>query len=399
MERIKETVKNIINRVEEKGDEALVEFTKEFDSIELTPKEIEIDDYTRKKQAQKTDPRIADSLKKAAQNIRNYARRNFESLPEEQNIKNNGASITDRYIPVKSAGIYVPGGQYSYPSSVLMTAIFAREAGVKEVFMVTPPGKLTPAVIKAAQISKVDRIFQIGGAQAIAALALGTRSVPPVDIIAGPGNMYVQQAKKELSDRVGIDMLAGPSEVVIIAQGSREYSWIANDLMAQAEHAPDARAILVSPDDSIIKNVKKLIVDEFNDRIDFKKTKDIGEAVDISNRIAPEHLQVICSKKEEEAVLGGIYNAGAVFVGKYTPVAVGDYWAGPSHTLPTGRTARYSEGLNVRTFLKKVSFIKSTGGDFEKSGEHIERLASSEGMEYHKNSVSVRKKDMENEST
>ncbi len=398
MEKVKKAVKNIIKKVNRDGDEALIEFTSRFDGVRLGRDDIEVNEKTKERESSKVDRETLESLKKAAKNIKEYAAQNYKTIPREELIKGNGVIIRDRYIPVKRAGLYVPGGEFSYPSSVLMTAIFAQEAGVKEVVMMSPPGKLTPEVIKAAQISGVDRIFRIGGAQAIAAMALGTESVPGVDIIVGPGNMYVQEAKKELSDKVGIDMLAGPSEVVIIAHESKEYSWLATDLMAQAEHAPDARAVLVTPDKDIIENVKKLIIPRLRERVEFKLAEDIGSAVNISNRIAPEHLQIICPEKAEKNVLEGIYNAGAVFVGKYTPVALGDYWAGPSHTLPTGMTARYSEGLNVRTFLKKVSFMESSKASFQGWMKDVERLAGIEGMEYHKKSVSLRRKNTKNET-
>ncbi len=303
-------------------------------------------------------------------------------------MTNNGIKITDKYIPIESVGIYVPGGKYPYPSTVLMSAIPAKVAGVKNIYMVTPSTNLTASVFAAAAISGVDRIFKIGGPQAIAALAFGTETVPKVDKIVGPGNSYVQQAKFLLSAQVGIDMIAGPSEVVIIADGAQNPDWIATDLMAQLEHSDDSKATLITDDEKLIEKVQRHIKANKPMYVPTMiKVEDMAEAVKKSNEIAPEHLQLMLENKVINQIKNSIKNAGAVFVGKWTPVSIGDYWAGPSHVLPTGGAARFQEGLNVRNFVRKVSFIECSAEGIKKSANSISKFAETEGMEYHGQSI------------
>ena len=284
----------------------------------------------------------------------------------------------------------MPGGKFSYPSSVLMSAIPAQVAGVQEIYVVSPPGNMTSEVLSACRIAGIRRVFRIGGPQAIAALAYGTETVPKVDMIVGPGNKYVQQAKHFLSAQVGIDIIAGPSEVVIIADGAQSPDWLAADLIAQLEHSDDAQATLITDTQELIEKVRHIITGSFSERVKFLKVKDMKEAVKESNSIAPEHLQIM----SDNVPVKKIRNAGAVFIGKWTPVAVGDYWAGPSHTLPTGGTSRFSEGLNVRNFLKKVSFIESTQEEIKQSAFKISEFAKIEGMEKHSLSILKRKDDI-----
>jgi len=257
--------------------------------------------------------------------------------------------------------------------------------------MVSPPAKLTSEVLAAAQISGVDRIFRAGGAQAVAALAFGTKSIPKVDKIVGPGNKYVQKAKHILSDIVGIDMIAGPSEIAIIADETSDADLIAVDLMAQTEHAHDACGFLITSEAALIENVKEKLESAFLERVKFIKTESLRESVDKANEIAPEHLQLVCSKDNNLKLIPEIRNAGAVFIGQYTPVPVGDYWAGPSHTLPTGKTAKFQEGLGVRSFIKKVSFIENSHRAMKRTADKIGKFALLEGMEFHRKSVLKRK--------
>ncbi|MEA3506552.1 MAG: histidinol dehydrogenase [Elusimicrobiota bacterium] len=384
-------VDKIIQKVEERGDAALIELTQKYDGVELANIEVSADEIRRA--FKNADENLVSNLKAAAKNIKSYAEKSMPKLSSE--YSNPGVRITDRLIPVESAGVYVPGGEYPYPSTVLMTAIPARVAGVEDIYMVSPPGNLSDAVLAAASIAGVDRIFRVGGAQAVAALAYGTETVPKADMVVGPGNSYVQAAKRKLSNsgHIGIDMLAGPSEVVIIGDSSASGDITAIDLMAQAEHAEDASATLLTDSKELLEKTKKNIDEKYKSRIELIYTESLSDAVKISNNLAPEHLQVICSSENSDRILEGIKNAGAVFVGAYTPVAVGDYWAGPSHTLPTGMTAKFSEGLNVRTFLKKISFMFCSKNGLDEISKSIESLANEEGMKYHARSVSERKKE------
>jgi histidinol dehydrogenase len=386
--KIKKDVEKIIKAVEKDGDKALINFTGKFDGLNISLNELEVDRTEWEEKAGNVDDNLLNILREASQNIEKYSER--QNIYKDFEFENNGIHIKDKFIPVESVGIYVPGGEYSYPSTVLMCAIPAKAAGVKNVYMVTPPKNLTPVVLAAAKIAGVDRIFRVGGAHSIAALAFGTETIPKVDKIVGPGNIYVQFAKMNLSDVVGIDMIAGPSEVVIIADEFQRADWIAFDLMAQAEHASDATGILFTYSDKLFDEVKSLIPEQLSGRIKLIKVENVTEAVSESNNLAPEHLQVMCSDENINKIEGKIRNAGAVFLGSKTPVAFGDYWAGPSHTLPTGRSARFQEGLNVRSFLKKVSFIRCDDEHVRVSADSVEKFASEEGMKYHAESIKKR---------
>ncbi len=386
-----ERVIEIIKAVEKAGDKALLKYTKKFDGVKLNPENLEVNRKEWMKNAETLPADLYGILKQAADNVRSYAEK--QNIYKDYELENNAFNIKDKFIPVESVGIYVPGGEYSYPSTVLMCAIPAKVAGVKKIVMATPCKRLTPAVFAAADIAGVDRIFRIGGPQAIAALALGTEKVPRVEKIVGPGNKYVQKAKQFLSDRVGIDMIAGPSEVVIIADEFQKPSWIAADLMAQVEHASDAKAVLISFSERLIGDVRNLVYKEFDKRIEYIKVDTIEEAAAKSNQLAPEHLQLMCHQGISKDIEVRIRNAGAVFIGETTPVALGDYWAGPSHTLPTGRCSRFQEGLNVRSFLKKVSFITCPNRNIDKIAEQVEKFASEEGMKYHTESVKKRRQE------
>lgn len=397
LENIEEPVKDIIQNVRSKGDEAVIEYTKEIDykdepGIKFGFEDMEVNGDEWKEKAESLDPEMRGILEKAAVNIRTYAEK--QNIYRDSEVDNDGIKIKDRFIPIEKAGIYVPGGNYPYPSVVLMCAIPARVAGVKEIIMVTPPKKLNPAVYAAAEIAGVDRIFRIGGAQAIAALAYGTETVPKVDKIVGPGNYYVQCAKWRVSKDVGIDMLSGPSEVVIIADEHQNSECVALCLLSQYEHADDAKAILITDSKKLEKEVNEKIKEKlaeykppFNGEIIYKPVENLDMAVERANQIAPEHLQLMCSDENIKKIEENIRNAGAVFIGRNTAVAVGDYWAGPSHAIPTGGAARFQEGLNVRSFLKMVSFIKCEKEIIKRIADPIAKFAEEEGLKYHAESV------------
>ncbi|NLB35500.1 MAG: histidinol dehydrogenase [Elusimicrobia bacterium] len=384
-------VKRIIREVKRSGDRALIKFSAKFDRVRLDPGEIEISREEINRMAAETPKNLAAAISQAAENVSDYARSEVAALKEVEYEK-KGIHITSRFIPVKKCGVYVPGGRYSYPSTVLMTAILAREVGVEEVIVSSPPGNITPALCYAAKLSGVSRMFRVGGAHSIAAMAYGTETIPQVDLIVGPGNSFVQRAKSLLNAEgvVGIDMAAGPSEVALIADEDQDPDIIATDLSAQAEHDPEAKAYLISWDSTILSRVARLLPREFSKQIEIIRVKTPIHAASESNRIAPEHLQLMCEPSNLELIIGEIRNAGAVFIGHFSPVALGDYWAGPSHTLPTGRTARFSEGLCVRTFLKNVAFITATGEGIAWSAPGIILIAEEEGMKYHALSLKKR---------
>ncbi|MFW6134019.1 MAG: histidinol dehydrogenase [Elusimicrobiota bacterium] len=389
---LSDNVHEIINQVIEKGDDALIECTRKFDGVTLEKKEIEIKKEEWKGLIKQIDEDLYNAISGAFENINTYSKNQLK-LYKDSKYSKEGIEITDKFIPVEKVGLYVPGGRFSYPSSVLMSAVPARVAGVDEIFMVTPPGKLTPSVLAAAEIAGVDGIFRVGGVQAIAALATGSSRIPKVDKIVGPGNDYVQCAKQILSSVVGIDIMAGPSEVVIIADGFQNPEFIKADLLAQAEHSDNAAGILISESGDIMEKVSFNDNEKIKERIKKIKVDNIIQAADVSNTIAPEHLQIMVKKEKEREIQKKIKNAGAVFINKNTPVAVGDYWAGPSHTLPTGGAAKYQEGLNVRNFLKRVSFIECTKSGITKAAPYVAKLAEAEGMIYHKESILKRLKN------
>lgn len=396
---VEEAVSAILADVRKRGDEALRHYTQVFDGVELG--NLELSDYELDWGFRQADPQLVEILFLAAERIRDFHERQrgtgFMVSQED------GVILGQKVTPLERVGIYVPGGTAAYPSSVLMNAIPARIAGVKEIIMVTPPGKngIPPAILAAARVAGVDRVFQIGGAQAVAALAFGTQSVPRVDKITGPGNQYVAEAKKQVFGRVAIDMIAGPSEILVIADGSCNPVFVAADLLAQAEHDRNASAVLVTDSrdlaeavqvelerqletlprreiarESIDKNGKIIIV------------KDIAEAVELSNEIAPEHLELCVDHPFD--YLSGIRNAGSVFLGKYTPEALGDYFAGPNHTLPTGGTARFSSPLSVDDFVKKVQYMSYTPKALSKAAASVDYFARREGLGAHARSVTVR---------
>ena len=386
---VNDVVAAIIADVRARGDAVLCELTTRFDRLDLTPDRLRFS----------AEDRAALSL--AAERIRAYHAR---QMPEDASWTDpEGATLGWRWSPVAAAGLYVPGGQAAYPSSVLMNAIPARVAGVKRLVICvpTPDGVVNPLVLLAARLAGVDEIYRVGGAQAVAAMAYGTATIAPVDKITGPGNAYVAAAKRQVFGRVGIDMIAGPSEVLVIAEGAQNPDWLALDLLAQAEHDADAQSILITTDTSLADEVAKAV-----DRIlpDLPRTaiataswrdygtiivaRDLAEAAALSNRVAPEHLELCVN--DPEALARDCVHAGAIFLGAYTPEAVGDYVSGPNHVLPTARSARFSSGLSVLDFLKRTTMAHLTPGALAAIGPAAMRLAASEGLQAHGASVEAR---------
>jgi histidinol dehydrogenase len=404
-DNIIKTVNDIVERVKKEGDSALIDFTNRFDQMNISrASELEI---SSKELSQALD-NLPDSQKKsleiAAQRIVNY--HNKQKIDSWSYDDETGSSFGQKVTPMDKVGLYVPGGKAAYPSSVLMNAIPAKVAGVKELIMVvpTPGGERNPLVLAAAKLSGVDRVFGIGGAQAVAALAYGTKTIPKVDKIVGPGNAYVAEAKRKVFGAVGIDMIAGPSEILIICDGKTNPDWIAMDLFSQAEHDELAQSILISPDQNFLSMVEKSI-EKLIDKMDRKKiietslkgrglfilTRDLMEAAEVSNIIAPEHLEL--SVEDPDELLKYIRHAGAVFMGRNTCEAVGDYCAGPNHVLPTSGTAKFSSPLGVYDFQKRSSIINLSEKSASELGLIAEELAMGEGLQAHAMSAKYRVKD------
>ncbi len=394
-------VKEIIERVRKHGDPALLEYTKKFDRVTLALKDLKISPEEIRNAYTRVETKKVDSLKRAAQNIR--------AFHEKQKIKSWVSQEADGVIlgqlarPIQSAGIYVPGGKACYPSTVLMNAIPAKVAGVEHLVMCSPApgGALNPYILVAADIAGVSEIYKIGGAQAIAAMAYGTAMVPKVDKIVGPGNIYVATAKRYVFGQVDIDMIAGPSEILVIADQSANPTFVASDLLSQAEHDELASSILVTTSGELAEKVsaeierqlanlgRKEIARKALDRFGvIVITGDLQEAAGISNSIAPEHLELAVEKPFE--LLALIKNAGAIFLGHYTPESVGDYIAGPNHVLPTGGTARFSSPLSTESFMKRSSLIFYTKEGLDNVAEAVMQIAEVEGLDAHGNTIKVR---------
>lgn len=394
-------VAEIIADVRSRGDAAVIDLTTEFDRIALTPESLRI---TAEEIADAMDEVSSEdkaALELAATRIRAYHAR---QLPEDAEWTDEaGATLGWRWTPVSAAGLYVPGGLASYPSSVLMNAIPAKVAGVERLAMVvpTPDGILNPLVLMAAHIAGVDEIYRIGGAQAVAALAYGTDTIAPVDKITGPGNAFVAAAKRRVFGKVGIDMIAGPSEILVIADGDNDPDWIALDLLSQAEHDESAQSILITTDAAFGQAVA-LAVEKRLETLERRAiagpswrdfgaiitVPDLDAAAALSNRIAPEHLELCVA--DPDGLSARITHAGAIFLGQWTPEAIGDYIGGPNHVLPTARSARFSSGLSVLDFMKRTTLARMTPDALRAIGPAAERLATSESLEAHGLSVTAR---------
>ncbi len=395
------SVAQILNDVRARGDAAVREYTAKFDGFDLPEAgaRMSVDDITR--HADACEPEILSSLNAAAARIRAYHERQLPG--DERYTDNAGVELGHRWTPVQAAGLYVPGGLAAYPSSVLMNAVPARVAGVERLVMVvpTPKGVINPQVIAAARLAGIDEIHTIGGAQAVGALAYGTATVAPVAKIVGPGNAYVAAAKKQVFGTVGIDMIAGPSEVLIMADDSANAGWIAADLLAQAEHDSSAQSILVCTSEQLARDVLAAVDAQLatlpKADIAGASWRDFGciivvdtlvNAAPVVDRLAPEHLEIVC--RNEDEVAASIHNAGAIFLGAFTPEAVGDYVGGPNHVLPTARSARYSSGLNVLDFMKRTSILKCTADALRRIGPDAITIGRAEGLEAHARSIAMR---------
>ncbi len=398
---VNDVVAGIVSEVRRDGDAALIRLTERFDRMALTPDRLRFSaaEIAAETATVSADDRAALSL--AAERIRAY---HVRQMPEDTRWTDpEGAELGWRWSPVSAAGLYVPGGQASYPSSVLMNAIPARVAGVGRLVICvpTPDGVVNPLVLLAAELAGVDEIYRIGGAQAVAAMAYGTASIRPVDKITGPGNAYVAAAKRQVFGKVGIDMIAGPSEVLIIADRAQNPDWLALDLLAQAEHDADAQSILItdSPDlaQAVAASVARILPTlpradiagaSWRDYGTIIVTRDLAEAAALSDRVAPEHLELCV--EDPETLSQSCHHAGAIFLGGWTPEAVGDYVSGPNHVLPTARSARFSSGLSVMDFIKRTTIARLTPGALAAIGPAAVRLAQSEGLQAHGMSVSAR---------
>lgn len=395
------TVSEIVRDVSVNGDEALFHYTSKFDKYELNAATVEVTDVERKSALAAVPTEDLDVLNLAASRIEKYHKNQIAQswfVDDEEGIK-----LGQRILPLKRVGIYAPGGKAAYPSTILMAAIPARIAGVKEIVLVTPSrdGKLSPLIAAAAEVSGVNRIFKIGGAQAIAALAYGTKTVPQVDKIVGPGNAYVAAAKKLVFGQVDIDMIAGPSEIVVIADKTANPAFAAADLLGQIEHDEMAAAVLFTPDENLASAVSRevdLQMKALARTAILEKslarycaviiTSNVDEAVELTNIFAPEHLELMVENPER--VLEKVRNAGSVFLGSYTPEALGDYMAGANHILPTEGTARFSSPLGVYDFLKRMSVLHFSPEALDKLGRQTAHFAQMEGLDAHANSVNIR---------
>lgn len=394
-------VSSIIDDVRVRGDEALIDYTARFDGVEIEASELRIDEQTLNRAADRVDKRVLDALRQAISNVRTFHEHQLEQSWEFSPA--DGVRLGQRITPLERVGLYVPGGTAAYPSSVVMNVVPAQVAGVDRIVVATPPRTLSenPAVAAALRELGITEIYGIGGAQAIAALTFGTQTVPRVDKVTGPGNKYVAAAKKLVFGVVGIDTIAGPSEVVIIADDTARADFVAADLLAQAEHGEDASAILITTNDKLAAAVAQ----EAQRQLELLPRRAIATAslqnygaiiiagtidvaCEIANWIAPEHLQLITNN--DEATAAGIRHAGAIFFGQHTPEAVGDYLAGPNHVLPTGRTARFSSALGVYDFVKRTSLLRYSQEAIARVSDTVALLAECEGLDAHSRSVLIR---------
>jgi histidinol dehydrogenase len=401
-ESAEKAVSEILKTIRERGDIAVCEYTKRFDAFDLTPELMQVPEGQIESYAADADDELVDILRHAARNIRQFHEQQLENSWEY--YAGDGVRLGVRCTPIASAGIYIPGGKAAYPSSVLMNAIPAQVAGVKHIVVTTPPRSLeeNPLVAAALKLLNLDEVYRVGGAQSIGALAYGTETIPQVQKIVGPGNQYVQSAKRQVYGVVDIDMVAGPSEVAIVADDTCDAAWIAADLLAQAEHDEMAGVWLITWS----KDVAASAFDEIQAQLEVLDRSAIArvaivnrgiifivasrdDAIALVNHIAPEHVEVLMA--EPEYVSDRIENAGAVFIGRYAPTVVGDYFAGPSHVLPTNRTARFFSPLGVPDFVKRTSMIRYSGRAIEQFGEMIEKFAIAEGLTGHARSITIRR--------
>ncbi len=404
-DRVNHVVREVLQRVKKEGDAAVIDYTARFDRMTVSDaSQLEISKERLKRAAETIPAAQREALEISVQRVRDYHQ--HQLMKSWSYTQEDGTMLGQKVTPLDRVGLYVPGGKAAYPSSVVMNAVPAKVAGVEELIMVvpTPDGVVNEMVLAAAHLSNVDRVFTVGGAQAVAALAYGTQTIPRVDKIVGPGNIYVATAKGMVFGTVGIDMIAGPSEILVICDGQTDPDWIAMDLFSQAEHDEDAQAILVSPDADFLDKVqasitrlietmprKEIISVSLKERGALIHVQDLAEAAKVSNYISPEHLEL--SVQDPITLVESIKHAGAIFMGRYTAEALGDYCAGPNHVLPTSRTARFSSPLGVYDFQKRSSLIMCTPQGATQLGKIAFELASGEGLPAHAQSAKYRIQD------
>lgn len=398
-----ELVRQIVRDVRNEGDKAVIHYTELIDQVRFTPEDFLVTEEEFQAAEDEADPDVVASLQKAAENVRRYHQ---EQKPKSwMTYREAGSILGQAVIPLDRVGIYVPGGTAAYPSSVIMNAMPAVVAGVREIIMMVPPknGKINPYVLVAARAAGIKKIYKIGGAQAIAAMAFGTETIPRVDKITGPGNIFVTLAKKEVYGHVDIDMLAGPSEILILADKTADPVYTAADMLSQAEHDPLASSIVITDDAGLAERVAKEVEKQLADlpRREIAQAsldrngliviaKDMRQALHFANISAPEHMELLTEQPFQ--LLPYVRHAGAVFLGAYSPEPLGDYFAGPNHVLPTGGTARYYSVLNVETFMKRTSIISYTQPALAQASNDIIRLAETEGLQAHANAIRLRRK-------
>lgn len=400
-EDVDAAVRAVIADVRARGDAALIDYTKKWDRLDLTPETLRISAKDVDEACAKVEPETKAALELAAERIQAFHARQRPS--DDRFTDEAGVELGARWTSVAAAGLYVPGGTAAYPSSVLMNAIPARVAGVKRIVMVvpTPDGVLNPLVLMAARLAGVEEIYRVGGAQAVAALAYGTKTIAPVDKIVGPGNAFVAAAKRQVFGQVGIDSIAGPSEILVIADAKNDPAWIAADLLSQAEHDESSQSILITDDTAFADSVARAVDAElkamprastagasWRDFGAIIVTRTLDEAPALVDAVAPEHLEI--ATETPEALAAKIANAGAIFLGRHTPEAIGDYVAGPNHVLPTARTARFSSGLSVLDFMKRTSIVRCSAESLAKIGPAAMALAGAEGLHAHGRSIGIR---------
>ena len=397
--KIDVVVKSIIDDIKKYGDDKIIEFTKEFDRTILLKNEIKISDLNKFYSLDNLDKDTISSFRSAIINIKTYHEKQF---PKDYEITNNHTKLKSIWKPMDSVGIYIPGGKAVYPSSLIMSVIPAQIAGVKRIVCVTPPSnKLNPYVAFLLNELNITEVYQVGGAQAIAALTYGTKTINPVNKIFGPGNAYVTSAKKQVFGKVGIDLIAGPSEIIVVADESNNPEWVACDLMAQAEHDENAQSILITNSNAFgnkvlnhIEDLSKTVSKSKIINLSLKKNgliiqmNDLKLSYEIINYIAPEHLHL--QAKEKDIILSNVNNAGGIFLGDYSSEAFGDYIAGTNHVLPTSGAAKFSSGLSVTDFMKKSSLVEMNRLGFDLLAKHVENIANVEDLEAHKLSVKIR---------
>lgn len=381
-------VADVVRDVRARGDAALVALARKHDKVRLDPRRLRVSKAEIEAAYRHLDPDLRRALESCARRIQDFHHQEKRHLPQSWTYVRDGVRLGQIYGPVGSVGLYVPGGRFAYPSTVLMTAIPARMAGVERIVLVTPPARLGVEILAAARIAGVHEVYRVGGPAAVAALAIGTRSLPKVDLIVGPGNALVTEAKRQLFGEVGIDLLAGPSELVVIADETADPSFVAADLAAQAEHDPDARSILISLSRTLLKNVRKRVPKGLAARCEFVFHSDRRKAAEAANAWAGEHVQIITRRPEE--ILDHLKNGGTFFINGWSPAVIGDYWAGPSHVLPTGRSARFASGLSVLTFLKRSGLVEVSARAYRRGVASALRVAQAEGLTQHARSLDVR---------